>query len=136
VFEQLASKGRGRRGFQSREAFHQQAEERSTQLKDMLERDFPGLNFTHPPQYGNQSRGTLGMASRGVRTEITEEAFNDLGALRNTIIHEELHHRWWGRSIEGEHHGDLFDLTIAYYLSLRGFGPRLPIDRAPAPPKP
>ena len=31
------------------------------------------------------------------------KSFESRAALRNTIVHEELHHRWWSRGIMDHH---------------------------------
>lgn len=88
----------------------------------------PGLRLTHTPQYSPYAR--TGLAMQGEGTQIGKNVFHSRHSLRNTIIHEELHHRWWARGIPTEAHhaargvyvaNERFYRVIERYERMRGW---------------
>ncbi|MEW1659732.1 hypothetical protein [Streptomyces sp. NPDC093707] len=53
--------------------------------------------------------------------------FESRGQLRDSLVHEELHHRWWNRGLMNHHPGygegtsDRFYATITRYFKMRGW---------------
>jgi len=41
---------------------------------------------------------------KGTGTQIGKKAFTSRQKLTDTIVHEELHHRWWAKDVKGYHH--------------------------------
>lgn len=63
----------------------------------------PGMRLTFLPEYSPYARTGISDIAGG--TQIGKNVFGSRYELRNTIIHEELHHRWWKRGIPtAEHH--------------------------------
>jgi hypothetical protein len=97
---------------------------RNRAIDVVLEQDFPNLNFTHKPQYSPHIR--TGVAEQGAGTQIGKNAFSSRNTLRDVIIHEELHHRWWQRGIFDHHPaGSLNEIRfykiIDRYMRMRGW---------------
>jgi RHS repeat-associated protein len=93
---------------------------RNRMIDTVIKKDLPGLRLTYRPQY-NPFLEPVGVSSLGNGTQLGKLAFSSRLELIDTIVHEELHHRWWARGILGSHHGPLFDATIERYLKLKGF---------------
>ncbi|MEV0533412.1 RHS repeat-associated core domain-containing protein [Kitasatospora sp. NPDC050463] len=74
---------------------------RTRALAAIVAEDFKDLNFAHIPQYSPTVN--TGMAMKGVGTQIGRKRFSSRNDLRNTIVHEELHHRWYDRGMAGHH---------------------------------
>jgi hypothetical protein len=70
-------------------------------LDAVIADDLTSLRPTHQPQYSPY--GPFGMAKEGVGTHIGPKSFTSRAQLRNSIVHEELHHRWWERGIYDHH---------------------------------
>ena len=70
-------------------------------IQASIAEDLPSLKLTHLSKY-NPFINT-GVAARGAGTQIRVKSFESRAALRNTIVHEELHHRWWSRGIMDHH---------------------------------
>ncbi|MFF3497944.1 hypothetical protein [Streptomyces sp. NPDC003247] len=86
----------------------------------------PGLKFTHKPQYSPWVNS--GIAKPDAGTHIGWKPFVNRYELTKTLVHEELHHRWFARGIPpGTHHppdgsglSELFYRTVNTYLRMRG----------------
>ena len=90
-----------------------------------MARDLPGVRFSYTPEYSPFIKKGFGVAQEGAGTQIGAKAFNSQRQLIDTLVHEELHHRWWQRGIYN-HHADaaadeLFEKIVQRYLRLRGF---------------
>ncbi len=97
----------------------------------------PGMRLTYTPRYSPYARTGLAMPGEG--TQIGKNVFTSRYELLDTIVHEELHHRWFARGVpSGEHHPlgspqeAQFYAIIARYKAMRGwvvpYGPvNLPI---------
>ncbi|MEV0333953.1 hypothetical protein [Nocardia sp. NPDC050717] len=87
--------------------------------------DFENFRFTHIPVYSPTVYS--GMAHRTGGTQIGKDRFSSRLDLRTTIVHEELHHRWYARGLTKHHPRDgsgtskLFYDTVERYLKLRGW---------------
>jgi hypothetical protein len=100
------------------------AQARNRAIDSIIREDFPSLNFIHKPQYNPFIR--TGIAQEGMGTQIGKMNFSSRSHLRNVIIHEELHHRWWARGIIDHHPvGSVRELrfyeTIRRYERMRGW---------------
>ena len=98
---------------------------RNAWIQGTMERDLPGVRFTHTPQYSPFIKQGFGVAQEGAGTQIGAKAFESQPQLIETLVHEELHHRWWQRGIYN-HHADpvldaRFEAIIARYMRMRGF---------------
>ncbi|MFT3857804.1 MAG: hypothetical protein QM742_10020 [Aquabacterium sp.] len=100
------------------------ADARNRAIGAVIKEDFPNLNLTYTPEYSpfiNQ-----GVAQEGAGTQIGKNMFSSRADLRDTIIHEELHHRWWERGIYDHHplgsdKEARFYETIERYNRMRGW---------------
>ncbi len=97
---------------------------RTQALQAIIEEDFGNLKLTHEPQYSPHIR--TGVAQEGAGTQIGKNSFSSRQLLRDVIVHEELHHRWWKRGIQDHHPmGSVketqFYRTIDRYMRLRGW---------------
>jgi len=68
------------------------------------------------------------VAKRGEGAQIGRNAFQSRQHLRDTIVHEELHHRWWKKGRNGFHHdldkfvpNEKFYEVLRRYHRMRGF---------------
>lgn len=100
------------------------AENRNRAIAASISEDLPNLNLTHTPQYNPWI--SHGVAQREAGTQIGRRSFESRAALRNTIVHEELHHRWWKRGILNHHptgsaREAKFYETIRRYERMRGW---------------
>jgi hypothetical protein len=106
---------------------------RNLMIKEVISRNFEGVRFTYVAEY-NPILQPFGIAQENTGSQIGPRGFQSMKALYDTIIHEELHHRWWARGIS-DHHEDspkkdqLFEYTIYRYLNRRGF----PVTKRPRP---
>ena len=92
----------------------------------IIAEDFPNLRFTHKP--ASSPWASTGIASRGEGTQIGYKSMESREDLRNVLVHEELHHRWWDRGITESHHprdgsglSSRFYGTIERYERMRGW---------------
>lgn len=74
---------------------------RNRAIEAVIAEDFQSLGLTYQPRYSPYVGH--GIAKRGVGTHIGSSPFGSRAALRETIVHEELHHRWWSRGIFDPH---------------------------------
>ncbi len=74
---------------------------RTQALQAIIGEDFANLKLTHEPKYSPRIR--TGVAQEGAGTQIGKGSFSSRQALRDVIVHEELHHRWWKRGIQDHH---------------------------------
>lgn len=100
------------------------ADARNRAIMAIIKEDFPDLKLTFIPEYSPFIR--TGVAQRNTGTQIGKRMFSSRAELRDTIIHEELHHRWWKRGIIDHHpmnsaKEELFYKTIAEYKKMRGW---------------
>ncbi|WP_233521407.1 hypothetical protein [Streptomyces triticagri] len=102
------------------------ARSRNRAIDAILRQDFPELRLTHKPQYSPWVN--TGIAKHGVGTQIGWKRFSSRNDLRDTIIHEELHHRWFNRGIFSTHHSrdgsgssGRFYETVDRYMRIRGW---------------
>jgi hypothetical protein len=101
---------------------------RNRAIDAMITEDFPHLDLTHIPQYSPFT--TSAIAMQGTGTQIGKNQFSTRADLRDSILHEELHHRWWERGIQSPHHsGDYveneqFYNVIERYKRMRGWVPK------------
>jgi RHS repeat-associated protein len=99
------------------------AEVRNRWIDTTIRNDLPNIRFTHVPRY-NPYLEPIGIAQRGSGTQIGKGAFTTKRNLIDTLIHEELHHRWWARGILNHHSPTLdpkFQAIIDRYLRMRRF---------------
>ena len=100
------------------------ARARNRAIEIMIEEDFPDLNLTYKPQYSPFIN--TGVARQNAGTQTGKNVFYSRNELRDTIIHEELHHRWWKRGIMDHHprgteKEELFYKIIKRYMEMRGW---------------
>jgi hypothetical protein len=100
------------------------AQSRNRAIDSIIREDFRSLNLTHQPQYNPFIR--TGVAQKGAGTQIGKMNFSSRADLRNVIVHEELHHRWWARGIFDHHPAGSakefrFYETIRRYERMRGW---------------
>ncbi|MBF6357668.1 hypothetical protein IU449_24490 [Nocardia higoensis] len=87
--------------------------------------DFNNFRFTHRPVYSPTVYS--GMARQNTGIQIGRIPFSSRLELRRTIVHEELHHRWFARGRINHHPRDgngtskLFYDTVNRYLEFRGW---------------
>lgn len=67
-----------------------------------------------------------GVAQKDTGIQIGKNMFSSREDLRDTIIHEELHHRWWKKGIFNHHprysyKEERFYETIEKYMRMRGW---------------
>ena len=100
------------------------AKARKKAIEAILKEDFPDLNLTYKPEYSPFIR--TGIAQQNTGTQIGKNMFISRNELRDTIIHEELHHRWWKRGIVNHHpigtkKEQVFYEIIKRYKKMRGW---------------
>ncbi len=97
---------------------------RNAWIQETMARDLPGVRFTHTPQYNPFIKQGFGVAQEGVGTQIGPKAFGSQGQLTETLVHEELHHRWWSRGIYDHHANPVldtrFESIVQRYMRMRG----------------
>jgi RHS repeat-associated protein len=74
---------------------------RNQAIESVTRNELSGVRLTFKPQYNPFIR--TGIAAKNVGTQIGKNSFASRKELINTIIHEELHHRWWSRGIINHH---------------------------------
>ncbi len=94
------------------------AKARKRAIEAILKEDFPDLRLTYKPEYSPFIR--TGVAQKNAGTQIGKNMFVSRNELRDTIIHEELHHRWWKRGII-DHHPMGTDKEKAFYEIIRRY---------------
>ncbi|MEU8877783.1 DUF6531 domain-containing protein [Streptomyces javensis] len=103
------------------------ARSRNRAIDAMIREDFQHLRFTHRPRYSPWA--STGIAKNNVGTQVGWKSFVSRYELRNTLVHEELHHRWYRRGIPGgTHHprdgsgmSTQFYETVNRYMRMRGW---------------
>ena len=101
------------------------AASRNRAIGSVIKEDFKSLKLTHTPQYTPFTG--YGVAKNGVGTQIGPKSFESRNELRNTIVHEELHHRWFKRGLTDHHPRDgsgtsaKFYGTVDRYMKMRGW---------------
>ncbi len=100
------------------------AKARQKAIEAILKEDFPDLNLSYKPEYSPFIR--TGIAQKNTGTQIGKKMFVSRNELRDTIIHEELHHRWWKRGVFDHHpvgtdKEKMFYETIRRYKEMRGW---------------
>ncbi|WP_405951392.1 hypothetical protein OG588_39295 [Streptomyces prunicolor] len=98
---------------------------RNRAIDAIISEDFPDLNLTFLPvySYGDNS----GMAKANVGTQIGFKRFASRALLRTTVVHEELHHRWFARGLRNHHPrddsgtSDRFCGIVERYMPIRGW---------------
>jgi hypothetical protein len=110
------------------------ASARNRAIDAILKEDLSGLSLTHKPRYSPFAR--TGIAKQNSGTHVGKNVFSSRSELIDTIVHEELHHRWWKRGIVDHHpesiklgrsltndetrKGVEFYATIARYKRMKG----------------
>lgn len=97
---------------------------RNRAIGAVISEDLSGLRLTHTPEYSPFIGH--GVAMEGTGTQIGKQVFSSRAELRNTIVHEELHHRWWSRGVYDHHPAGSametkFYNTIERYERMRGW---------------
>lgn len=103
------------------------AKARNRAIESIIKSELSGIKFTHKPQYSPFVN--TGVAMKDVGTHIGKSRFSSRNDLINTIVHEELHHRWWSRGISGHPHhspdkyvpNERFYNVIERYMKMKGF---------------
>ena len=100
------------------------AKARQRAIDSILKEDFNNLNFTHLPEYSPFIR--TGIDKKDAGTQIGKNMFSSRNQLRDTIVHEELHHRWWRRGLRDHHPMNSkkekkFYEIIDRYIRIRGW---------------
>ena len=100
------------------------ASARQKAITAIIKEDFPDLHLTYKPEYSPFIR--TGIAKHNAGTQIGKNMFVSRNELRDTIIHEELHHRWWKKGVHDHHpvgtdKEKLFYETIRRYKEMRGW---------------
>ncbi|GKX53155.1 RHS repeat-associated core domain-containing protein [Budvicia aquatica] len=98
------------------------AKAREKAIDSIIKEDFPNLDLTYTPQYSPFIGHGVAMKDKG--TQLGKKVFSSRDELRDTIIHEELHHRWWRKGILDHHprnslKEEKFYLTIERYKQMR-----------------
>ncbi|EOZ5871936.1 hypothetical protein MZU56_21575 [Escherichia coli] len=84
----------------------------------ILKEDFAYLKLTYIPQYNPFMR--TGIAKLGEGTQFGKNSFSSRAELRDVIIHEELHHRWWKRGLN-DHHPKGTEMEQKFYETIRRY---------------
>jgi Metallopeptidase toxin 5 len=103
------------------------AASRNRAIDAVISEDFQDLRFTHHPVYSPWVNTGIAKIDEG--TQIGWKSFVSRAQLRDTLVHEELHHRWYARGIPpGTHHprdgsgtSEQFYNTVNRYLRMRGW---------------
>lgn len=91
---------------------------RNRAINALIREDLGGVRFTHTPEYSPFIGH--GVAMEGTGTQIGKQVFSSRAELRNTIIHEELHHRWWSRGVY-DHHPAGSAMEIKFYKTIERY---------------
>ncbi|WP_424643010.1 hypothetical protein [Embleya sp. AB8] len=99
---------------------------RNRAIEIAIREDFPDLKFTHTAQYSPWVNTGIAKPNHG--TQIGFKSFESRLELRKTLVHEELHHRWFGQGNFTSHHprdgsgtSDKFYEIVNRYLRMRGW---------------
>jgi hypothetical protein len=100
------------------------AKNRNDTLFNIILEDLPHLKLTYFPEYNPFIR--TGVAQKNTGTQIGKNRFSSRKDLLDTIIHEELHHRWWKKGIFDHHvlgseKETRFYETVQRYKKMRGW---------------
>jgi hypothetical protein len=100
------------------------AQQRQKAIDRIIKEDFSNLRLTYKPQYNPFMRTVI--TKPGKETQLGKNSFSSRSELRDTIIHDELHHRWWKRGIADHHpigsgEKSKFYETIRRYKRMRGW---------------
>ena len=91
---------------------------RNAWIAEAIRRYLPNLRFTFRPRFSPYLE-PFGVSVYRRGTQLGRLAFASTRELVDTLVHEELHHRWWSRGIKEAHHvGQLaarFELTLERY---------------------
>jgi hypothetical protein len=103
----------------------QTAAMRKAAIEGTIAQHLPDLKLSYVPQYNPFLSGVFGIAMRGKGTQLSKSAFSSAKQLIETIVHEELHHRWWARGILESHHGNAvldgkFEAVVQRYMQMFG----------------
>ncbi|MCP3143129.1 RHS repeat-associated core domain-containing protein [Pyxidicoccus xibeiensis] len=97
---------------------------RNAMIRETIGRYLPNLRLTFYPRF-NPLLSRFGISLKDTGTQIGPHAFKSRRELIDTIVHEELHHRWWSRGIFGHHANKAleakFEETVRRYMQMRGF---------------
>ncbi|MEU9186215.1 DUF6531 domain-containing protein [Streptomyces sp. NPDC048484] len=100
-------------------------EARNRAIGALIAEDFPDLQLSYTPRYNPWGRH--GVAKNGEGTQFGPRSFVSRDSLRLSTVHEELHHRWWGRGLNDHHPrngsgtSDKFYDTVERYMRMRGW---------------
>ncbi|EPN7487552.1 RHS repeat-associated core domain-containing protein, partial [Escherichia coli] len=94
------------------------ARARNKAITAILKEDFAYLKLTYIPQYNPFMR--TGIAKLWEGTQFGKNSFSSRAALRDVIIHEELHHRWWKRGLN-DHHPKGTEMEQKFYETIRRY---------------
>uniref|UniRef100_UPI0005EB46E5 RHS repeat-associated core domain-containing protein n=1 Tax=Escherichia coli TaxID=562 RepID=UPI0005EB46E5 len=94
------------------------ARARNKEITAILKEDFAYLKLTYIPQYNPFMR--TGIAKLGEGTQFGKNSFSSRAELRDVIIHEELHHRWWKRGLN-DHHPKGTEMEQKFYETIRRY---------------
>lgn len=100
---------------------------RNRAISIAIAEDFPDLRFSYRPVYSPFVN--TGVAKPGSGVQLGAKSFVSRKELRDSLVHEELHHRWFDRGLPpGTHHprdgsglSPRFYDTIARYKAMRGW---------------
>jgi RHS repeat-associated protein len=109
------------------------AQVRNAWIRGMIDRYLPKLKLTFVPQY-NPRLAPFGISEAGKGTQIGKKAFQSMRELLDTIVHEELHHRWFKQGLVNHHSAKLepyLEYTVKKYMQIRGW-----IEKADVPLRP
>ena len=106
------------------------ARARNRQINATIKKHLGGVKFKHKARYNpflesDSPRKILyGVALEGAGTQVSRHAFKSKRKLIETLVHEELHHRWWSRGIYNHHKNPAlnkkFERVVARYMKRMG----------------
>ena len=99
------------------------AQVRAAVIEHLSSQELSGVRLTHVPEY-NPFLEPFGIAKEGVGSQLGPLAFQSRANTVETIVHEELHHRWWARGIV-DHHAipeldARFEAVVQRFLRMKG----------------
>ena len=106
------------------------ARARNRHIDATIKQHLRGINLTHKARYNpfmESPPGKIryGAAKRGVGTQVSRHAFRSQRKLTETLVHEELHHRFWRNNLLNHHDdsalNEKFMRIVARYLEMRGW---------------
>jgi RHS repeat-associated protein len=107
------------------------ARQRKAAIDAILKEDLANVRMSHTPQYSPYARS--GIASppgdpEGCGVQLGKTVFSSRKDLLSTVVHEELHHRWWQRGIPSNHHSpdkyvpnEKFYKIVSRFVKMKGF---------------